>query len=231
MTSVLQLRHICTLKKQQQHLAIQPFQLVLLSGNTLIHPHVFGTTKHQFQQDLSPSRFIPGDELLWCCCRQARALMLRNTISPQCAAQLLLLLHTFEAATQLDFTSGTWKPEDAVLFRLCIVAHCSSLYLQKIEPQLDEFFQTLRAKVKIGIVGGSDYCKIAEQLGEGDDGEQRVSFLSSTSGLIVLLLSTVSPAVCIGKTCLFSRQMIQEAGSSSLLVHDLIIFLLVLAVI
>uniref|UniRef100_A0A3Q3M9V7 Phosphomannomutase n=1 Tax=Labrus bergylta TaxID=56723 RepID=A0A3Q3M9V7_9LABR len=42
--------------------------------------------------------------------------------------------------------------------------------LQKINPQLDEFFQTLRRKVKIGIVGGSDYSKIAEQLGEGDDG-------------------------------------------------------------
>lgn len=25
--------------------------------------------------------------------------------------------------------------------------------------------------MKIGIVGGSDYSKIAEQLGEGDDGE------------------------------------------------------------
>lgn len=42
---------------------------------------------------------------------------------------------------------------------------------QKIDPKLDEFFQTLRRKVKIGIVGGSDYPKIAEQLGEGDDGE------------------------------------------------------------
>lgn len=49
--------------------------------------------------------------------------------------------------------------------------------LQKIEPQLDEFFQTLRRKVKIGIVGGSDYSKIAEQLGEGDDGEPPASCL------------------------------------------------------
>lgn len=30
--------------------------------------------------------------------------------------------------------------------------------------------------MKIGIVGGSDYSKIAEQLGEGDDGEQSSSF-------------------------------------------------------
>lgn len=53
------------------------------------------------------------------------------------------------------------------------VLTCSvlSYALQKIDPQLDEFFQTLRRKVKIGIVGGSDYSKIAEQLGEGDDGK------------------------------------------------------------
>lgn len=44
--------------------------------------------------------------------------------------------------------------------------------LQKIDPTLDEFFQSLRRKVKIGIVGGSDYSKIAEQLGEGDEGER-----------------------------------------------------------
>lgn len=53
-----------------------------------------------------------------------------------------------------------------------IMSCAFSCNLQKIDPQLDEFFQTLRRKVKIGIVGGSDYSKIAEQLGEGDDGEQ-----------------------------------------------------------
>lgn len=31
--------------------------------------------------------------------------------------------------------------------------------------------------MKIGIVGGSDYSKIAEQLGEGDDGEE-TSFMT-----------------------------------------------------
>lgn len=54
---------------------------------------------------------------------------------------------------------------------------CNAFFcnFQKIDPQLDEFFQALRRKVKIGIVGGSDYSKIAEQLGEGDDGEQSSS--------------------------------------------------------
>lgn len=42
--------------------------------------------------------------------------------------------------------------------------------LQKIDPELDEFFQALKQKVKIGVVGGSDYSKIAEQLGDGDEG-------------------------------------------------------------
>lgn len=47
--------------------------------------------------------------------------------------------------------------------------------LQKIDQQLDEFLQTLRRKVKIGIVGGSDYSKIAEQL--GDNGEHSLHVL------------------------------------------------------
>ncbi|TRY88423.1 hypothetical protein DNTS_018322 [Danionella cerebrum] len=38
--------------------------------------------------------------------------------------------------------------------------------MTKIDPALDHFFQLLKKKVKIGIVGGSDYSKIAEQLGD-----------------------------------------------------------------
>uniref|UniRef100_A0A674P8N0 Phosphomannomutase n=1 Tax=Takifugu rubripes TaxID=31033 RepID=A0A674P8N0_TAKRU len=37
---------------------------------------------------------------------------------------------------------------------------------EKIDQQLDEFLQTLRGKGKDCIVGGSDYSKIAEQLGD-----------------------------------------------------------------
>uniref|UniRef100_A0A8C2H044 Phosphomannomutase n=1 Tax=Cyprinus carpio TaxID=7962 RepID=A0A8C2H044_CYPCA len=50
------------------------------------------------------------------------------------------------------------------------VCVCVCVCLQKIDPELDDFFQALRKKVKIGVVGGSDYSKIAEQLGEGDEG-------------------------------------------------------------
>lgn len=46
---------------------------------------------------------------------------------------------------------------------------------QKIEPEVDRFLQELRGRVQIGVVGGSDYSKIAEQLGEGDEGEKPAS--------------------------------------------------------
>lgn len=42
--------------------------------------------------------------------------------------------------------------------------------LQKIDPEVAAFLQKLRSRVQIGVVGGSDYSKIAEQLGEGDEG-------------------------------------------------------------
>uniref|UniRef100_A0A672ZPY7 Phosphomannomutase n=1 Tax=Sphaeramia orbicularis TaxID=375764 RepID=A0A672ZPY7_9TELE len=49
---------------------------------------------------------------------------------------------------------------------------------------LDEFFQTLRRKVKIGIVGGSDYSKIAEQLGEGDDVIHKFDYVFAENGTV-----------------------------------------------
>ncbi len=60
--------------------------------------------------------------------------------------------------------------------------------LQKIDPELDEFFQTLRRKVKIGVVGGSDYSKIAEQLGEGDEGEQSSSSFNHRWFVLCMLI-------------------------------------------
>ncbi|XP_019960928.2 phosphomannomutase 1 isoform X1 [Paralichthys olivaceus] len=55
---------------------------------------------------------------------------------------------------------------------------------EKIDSQLDEFFQTLRRKVKIGIVGGSDYSKIAEQLGEGDDVIHKFDYVFAENGTV-----------------------------------------------
>lgn len=50
---------------------------------------------------------------------------------------------------------------------------CFSAPLQKIDPEVAAFLQKLRSRVQIGVVGGSDYSKIAEQLGEGDEGRRR----------------------------------------------------------
>lgn len=40
---------------------------------------------------------------------------------------------------------------------------------------MDAFLRELRERVHIGVVGGSDYAKIAEQLGDGDEGEMRTT--------------------------------------------------------
>ncbi|XP_047213068.1 phosphomannomutase 1-like [Girardinichthys multiradiatus] len=55
---------------------------------------------------------------------------------------------------------------------------------EKIDPKLDEFFRTLRRKMKIGIVGGSDYPKIAEQLGEGDDVIHKFDYVFAENGTV-----------------------------------------------
>lgn len=49
---------------------------------------------------------------------------------------------------------------------------CIPAPLQKIDPEVAAFLQKLRSRVQIGVVGGSDYSKIAEQLGEGDEGRR-----------------------------------------------------------
>ena len=42
------------------------------------------------------------------------------------------------------------------------------VWLQVITPEMKEFLLDLKKKVVIGIVGGSDYDKMQEQMG-GDD--------------------------------------------------------------
>lgn len=71
-----------------------------------------------------PSWFIPGDGLICCCCcccGQARALVLRNTISPVCSSAAFVPAHTWSSdSTWVLFTCTTnsnWEPEDAALLR------------------------------------------------------------------------------------------------------------------
>lgn len=43
-------------------------------------------------------------------------------------------------------------------------------FLQKIDKATEDFLQKLKSRVLVGLVGGSDLVKIAEQMG-GDDGK------------------------------------------------------------
>ena len=46
---------------------------------------------------------------------------------------------------------------------------CLLLFSQHVTQDMEQFLQRLRARVRVGVVGGSDLNKIKEQLGE--DGE------------------------------------------------------------
>ncbi|XP_066489674.1 phosphomannomutase 1 [Tiliqua scincoides] len=55
---------------------------------------------------------------------------------------------------------------------------------QKIDPEVAEFLQELRKRVMIGVVGGSDYSKIAEQLGEGDEVIDKFDYVFAENGTV-----------------------------------------------
>ncbi|XP_073503860.1 phosphomannomutase 2 isoform X1 [Phyllobates terribilis] len=53
---------------------------------------------------------------------------------------------------------------------------------QKVTSDMAEFLQNLRKKVKVGVVGGSDFEKIKEQL--GDDVIEKFDFVFPENGLV-----------------------------------------------
>ncbi|CAN2390356.1 phosphomannomutase activity [Pristimantis euphronides] len=53
---------------------------------------------------------------------------------------------------------------------------------QKVTSDLAEFLQNLRKKVKVGVVGGSDFEKIKEQLGE--DVVEKFDYVFAENGLV-----------------------------------------------
>ncbi|XP_056389699.1 phosphomannomutase 2 [Hyla sarda] len=53
---------------------------------------------------------------------------------------------------------------------------------QKVTSVMAEFLQNLRKKVKVGVVGGSDFEKIKEQL--GDDVVEKFDFVFAENGLV-----------------------------------------------
>uniref|UniRef100_A0A9L0I9B4 Phosphomannomutase n=1 Tax=Equus asinus TaxID=9793 RepID=A0A9L0I9B4_EQUAS len=55
---------------------------------------------------------------------------------------------------------------------------------QKIDPEVAAFLQKLRSRVQIGVVGGSDYSKIAEQLGDGDEVIENFDYVFAENGTV-----------------------------------------------
>ncbi|XP_054992804.1 phosphomannomutase 2 isoform X1 [Sorex araneus] len=53
---------------------------------------------------------------------------------------------------------------------------------QRITTEMEAFLQTLRRKVKIGVVGGSDFGKMQEQL--GDDVVEKYDYVFPENGLV-----------------------------------------------
>ncbi|KAM9779919.1 phosphomannomutase 1 [Neosynchiropus ocellatus] len=75
-------------------------------------------------------------------------------------------------------------PSDRTVLCLFDVDGTLTAPREKIEAPLDEFFQALRRKVKIGVVGGSDYSKIAEQLGDGDEVVHKFDYVFAENGTV-----------------------------------------------
>lgn len=53
---------------------------------------------------------------------------------------------------------------------------------QRVTPDMARFLDSLKSRVRVGVVGGSDLSKIKEQL--GDDVIQRVDYVFAENGLV-----------------------------------------------
>lgn len=53
---------------------------------------------------------------------------------------------------------------------------------QRVTPEMDDFLQQLRRRVRVGVVGGSDLIKIREQL--GNNVVQKVDYVFAENGLV-----------------------------------------------
>ncbi|XP_072337382.1 phosphomannomutase 2 [Scyliorhinus torazame] len=75
---------------------------------------------------------------------------------------------------------------------------------QKITPDMAEFTERLREKVKVGVVGGSDFAKIKEQL--GDEVVSSFDYVFAENGLVAYkagkFLAKQSIQSCVGEEVL-----------------------------
>lgn len=80
--------------------------------------------------------------------------------------------------------NGNCKKSEKILM-LFDVDGTLTLPRQKISHEMEEFMSQLREKVVVGIVGGSDFAKITEQLGSSADHVVRnYDYLFSENGLV-----------------------------------------------
>ncbi|OXB57035.1 hypothetical protein ASZ78_000604 [Callipepla squamata] len=99
---------------------------------------------------------------------------------------------------------------------------------QKIEPEVDRFLQELRGRVQIGVVGGSDYSKIAEQLGEGDEVVNKFDYVFAENGTVQGTfiefrngMLNISP---IGRSCTLEERIeFSELDKATLLTLSLVL--------
>ncbi|XP_048868981.1 phosphomannomutase 2 isoform X1 [Brienomyrus brachyistius] len=75
---------------------------------------------------------------------------------------------------------------------------------QRVTPDMEEFLANLRKKVRVGVVGGSDFSKIKEQL--GNDVLDKVDYVFAENGLVAYkngtLLSVQSIQAYLGEELL-----------------------------
>lgn len=76
--------------------------------------------------------------------------------------------------------------------------------VQRVTPDMAEFLEKLRSRVRVGVVGGSDLTKIQEQL--GDDGETRTSVPVWSN----VWYHNMSPSKCVISLTLFVCAVIQK---------------------
>ncbi|XP_048868982.1 phosphomannomutase 2 isoform X2 [Brienomyrus brachyistius] len=75
---------------------------------------------------------------------------------------------------------------------------------KRVTPDMEEFLANLRKKVRVGVVGGSDFSKIKEQL--GNDVLDKVDYVFAENGLVAYkngtLLSVQSIQAYLGEELL-----------------------------
>ncbi|KAM9072418.1 phosphomannomutase 1 isoform 2-T2 [Megaptera novaeangliae] len=130
--------------------------------------------------DHAPSSF--GEVGLACWSRPSQAPPRLDSSQSRSGGRILRLSWAPGVATMAVTAEGARRKERV----LCLFDVDGTLTpaRQKIDPEVAAFLQKLRRRVQIGVVGGSDYSKIAEQLGEGDEVIEKFDYVFAENGTV-----------------------------------------------